>query len=74
MPLTKSSRSEQINNTIGSTNTGTTADYDTHHQQFDRNRHHNTSGNTNRRSYHDSTADTSSDYRTNYHRDRDRDK
>ena len=28
MPLTKSSRSEQVNNTIGSTNTGTTSDYD----------------------------------------------
>ncbi|CAF5098782.1 unnamed protein product, partial [Rotaria magnacalcarata] len=31
MPLTKSSRSEQVNNTIGSTNTGTTSDYDSHH-------------------------------------------
>jgi chromodomain-helicase-DNA-binding protein 1 len=59
MPITKSSRSEQLNSTIGSTNTGTTSDYD-------RNRH--------RRSYHDSTGDSSSDYRSNYHRDRDRDR
>jgi len=72
MPLSKSSRSEQLNNTIGSTNTGTTSDYD-------RNRHHpsgNNNNNINRRSYHDSTGDTSSssDYRSSYHRDRDRDK
>jgi chromodomain-helicase-DNA-binding protein 1 len=66
MPLSKSSRSEQLNNTIGSTNTGTTSDYD-------RNRH-NTTNNNNRRSYHDSTGDSSSDYRSSYHRDRDRDK
>ncbi|CAF4765294.1 unnamed protein product, partial [Rotaria sp. Silwood1] len=79
MPLSKSSRSEQLNNTIGSTNTGTTSDYDTHHHyhhhhphQFDRNRHQ-TSGNNNRRPYHESTGDLSSDYRSNYHRDRDRD-
>ena len=69
MPLSKSSRSEQLTNTIGSTNTGTTSDYD-------RNRHH-TSGNSNstnnRRSYHDSAGD-SSEYRSSYHRDRDRDK
>ncbi|CAF0946058.1 unnamed protein product [Adineta steineri] len=83
MPLTKSSRSEQLNNTIGSTNTGTTSDYDTHHHhQFDRNRHHssgnnnnnNNNNNTTRRSYHDPTGDTSSEYRSNYHRDRDRDR
>ena len=64
MPLTKSSRFDQPNSTIGSTNTGTTFDYD-------RNRHHTTN---NRRSYHDSTGDSSSDYRSSYHRDRDRDR
>ncbi len=75
MPLTKSSRSDQLNNTIGSTNTGTTSDHDTHHHHpFDRNRHPTGGNNNNRRSYHDSTGDSSSDYRSNYHRDRDRDK
>ena len=67
MPVTKFSRSEQLNNTIGSTNTGTTSEYD-------RNRHHTSGQNQNRRSYHDSTGDSSSDYRSNYNRDRDRDK
>jgi chromodomain-helicase-DNA-binding protein 1 len=65
MPLSKSSRSEQLNNTIGSTNTGTISDYD-------RNRHHTSGNNNNRRSYHDSTGDSSSDYRSSYHRDRDK--
>jgi chromodomain-helicase-DNA-binding protein 1 len=65
MPLSKPSRPEQLNNTIGSTNTGTTSDYD-------RNRHQTTGSNNNRRSYHDSTGDASSDYRSNYHRDRDK--
>ena len=67
MPLTKSSRSEQSNSTIGSTNTGTTSDYD-------RNRHHTSGSNNNRRSYHDSTGDSSSDYRGSYHRERERER
>ncbi|CAF3557042.1 unnamed protein product, partial [Rotaria sordida] len=78
MPLSKSTRSEQLNNTIGSTNTGTTSDYDTHHyhhhHQFDRNRHYTSGNNNNRRPYHESAGDLSSDYRSNYHRDRDRDR
>ena len=65
MPVTKSSRSDHSNSTIGSTNTGTTSDYD-------RNRYHSSGTNQNRRSYHDSAGDSTSDYRTNYHRDRDR--
>ena len=67
MPLTKSSRSDHSNSTIGSTNTGTTSDYD-------RSRHHSSGNNPNRRSYHDSSGDSSTDYRSNYHRERDRER
>ena len=80
MPLSKSSRSDHSDITVDSTNTGTASDYNTpyhhhhhhyHHRQFDRNRSY-TSGNHNRRSYHDSTGDYSSQYRNTYHRDRDK--
>ena len=72
MPPSRSSRTEPHFNPIGSTNTGTTNDYGSHHH-YDRHRHYSGSGNNNqRRSYHDSMNESPSDYRSHYNRDRDR--